>query len=58
MKKMKIKEISKNAFRIFSETASCGKKRIINVSKVASSKASSIASEGKESIMGLFENTQ
>jgi hypothetical protein len=47
---VKIKETLKSAFRICSETASFGKKRIIDVSKVASSKASSIASDGKESI--------
>ncbi len=51
-KKTKIKDISKNAFRLFSETASFGKKRIISASRVASSKASLMASEGKESIMG------
>lgn len=48
--KVKIKETLKIAFRICSETASFGKKRIIDVSKVASSKASSIASDGKESL--------
>jgi predicted house-cleaning noncanonical NTP pyrophosphatase (MazG superfamily) len=45
------KKISKDAFKVFLETASCGRKRIVNASKMASSKASSIASEGKESIM-------
>ena len=50
-KKTKIKEISKNAFNFFSETASCGKQRIISASKVASSKASALASERTESIM-------
>jgi hypothetical protein len=47
----KIKKISRNAFKVFLETASYGRKQIISVSKVASSKASSIASERKESIM-------
>lgn len=47
----RIKKISKDAFKVFLETASCGRKCIVNASKVASSKASSIASEGKESIM-------
>ena len=48
--KLNIREVSRAAFEIFSKTASCGKRQIIRVSKVASSKASSIASEGKESI--------
>lgn len=47
----RIKRISKNAFKIFLETASYGSERIVSASKVASSKASSIASEGKESIV-------
>ncbi|HWR26152.1 MAG TPA: hypothetical protein VN278_07910 [Methanosarcina sp.] len=47
----RIKEFSRNAFRTISRTVSCGKKRIIKVSKAASLKASSIASEGKESIV-------
>ena len=47
----RIKKISKNAFKVFLETASYGRKRIISASKVASSKASSIASERKESIV-------
>ena len=47
---MKIRETLKSVYRICSETASFGKRRIINISKVASSKASSIASGGKESI--------
>jgi hypothetical protein len=47
---MNIKENLKNAFRFCSETASLGMERIINVSKAASSTASSIASDGKESI--------
>ena len=48
--KVKIRETLKSVYRICSETASFGKRRIINISKVASSKASSIASGGKESI--------
>jgi hypothetical protein len=48
--KEKITETLKDAFRIFSETAAFGKKRIIHASKIVSSKASSIASDGKESI--------
>ena len=48
--KLNIKGLSKKAFIIFCKTAACGKKRIIDASKAASSKASSIASEGKESI--------
>jgi hypothetical protein len=48
--KVKIKETLKSAFRICSETASFGKKQIINASKSASLKASSIASERKESL--------
>ncbi len=47
----RIKKISRNAFKVLLETASYGRKQIISVSKVASSKASSIASERKESIM-------
>lgn len=47
----RLKKISKNAFKVFMETASYGRKQIISASKVASSKASSIASEGKESIV-------
>lgn len=46
----KIKKISKNAFKVFLETASYGRKCITSVSKVASAKAFSMASEGKESI--------
>lgn len=48
-KKKKIKNITRNAFRSFSETASCRKKQIIGFSRVAISKASSIASERTES---------
>jgi hypothetical protein len=47
----RIKKISENAFKVFLETASYGRKCIVSASKVASSKASSIASEGKESIV-------
>lgn len=47
----RLKKISENAFKVFLETASYGKKQIISASKVASSKASTIASEGKESIV-------
>ncbi|AKB52742.1 hypothetical protein MSBRW_3489 [Methanosarcina barkeri str. Wiesmoor] len=47
----RLKKISENAFKIFLETASYGRKQIISASKVASSKASTIASEGKESII-------
>ncbi len=47
----RIKKISKDAFRIFLETASYGRKCLVSVSKTASSKASFIASESKESIM-------
>ncbi|MCC4766984.1 hypothetical protein FXW07_10240 [Methanosarcina sp. DH1] len=47
----RLKKISQNAFKVFLETASYGRKQIINASKVASSKASTIASEGKESII-------
>lgn len=48
--KVNIRENLKSAFRFCSETASLGMERIINVSKTASSTASSIASDGKESI--------
>ncbi len=47
---LNLKEISKKAFIIFRETASFGKKQIMDASKIASTQASSIASEGKESI--------
>jgi hypothetical protein len=45
-----IRENLKSALRFCSETASLGMERIINISKVASSTASSITSGGKESI--------
>ena len=45
-----IRENLKSVFRFCSETASLGMERIINISKVASSTASSITSGGKESI--------
>ena len=45
-----IRENLKSAFRFCSETASLGMERIINISKAASSTASSITSGGKESI--------
>jgi hypothetical protein len=48
---VRVKNISKDAFKIFLETASYGRKRIISASKTASSIASSIASERKESIV-------
>jgi hypothetical protein len=47
-----MKEIPGRAFRTFSKTASCGKDRVIKISKIVSSKASTIASEGKESVKG------
>src|SRR5690606_12539402 len=47
----RIKEISKDALKIFLEMASYGRKHIVSASKTASSMASSIASCGKESIM-------
>jgi hypothetical protein len=50
-KKKKIKDISRATFRLFPETSYCGKKRIISGSRVASSRASSIASERTESII-------
>lgn len=40
-----------NAFRNFSKTISSGKERLIRASKIASSRASYLASEGKESII-------
>jgi hypothetical protein len=49
-KRRNIRENIKSAFRFCSETASRGKERIITASKVVSSAASSIASDGKESI--------
>jgi len=47
-----MKDIPGRAFRTFSKTASCGKDRVIKISKTVSSKASTIASEGKESVKG------
>lgn len=44
------KKIPGKAFRALSKTASCGKDRVINISKTVSSKASKIASEGRESV--------
>jgi hypothetical protein len=48
--KMRMKEIPGRAFRTFSQTACCGKDHILKFSKVVSSKASYIASEGRESV--------
>ncbi|AKB80357.1 hypothetical protein MSHOH_3874 [Methanosarcina horonobensis HB-1 = JCM 15518] len=48
--KVRIKEIPGRAFRTFSRTACCGKDRILKISKTVSSKASAIASEGRESV--------
>ncbi|WP_440948908.1 hypothetical protein ACSAZL_19290 [Methanosarcina sp. T3] len=48
--KTRMKEIPGRAFRTFTKTASCGKARVINISKTVSSKASTIASEGRESV--------
>lgn len=50
--KMRMEEIPGRAFRTFSKTASCGKDRVIRISKTVSLKASTIASEGKESVKG------
>jgi hypothetical protein len=47
----RIKMLSENAYKIFLETASYGRKRIVSASKAASLKASSIASERKETII-------
>ena len=47
-----MKDIPGRAFRAFSKTASCGKDRVIEISKTVSSKASTIASESKESVKG------
>jgi hypothetical protein len=46
----RMKEIPGRAFRTFSKTACYGKARILKFSKVVSSKASFIASEGRESV--------
>lgn len=48
--KVKMKEIPGRAFRTFSKTACCGKDQILKFSKAVSSKASTIASEGRESV--------
>lgn len=48
--KMRIKEIPERAFRTFSKTACLGKDQVVKISKAVSSKASAIASEGKESV--------
>lgn len=48
--KMRMKEIPERAFRAFSRTACCGKDQILKFSKTVSSKASDMASEGKESV--------
>ncbi|AAM31225.1 hypothetical protein [Methanosarcina mazei] len=48
--KVRMKEIPGRAFRTFSKTACCGRDQILKFSKVVSSKASIIASEGKESV--------
>jgi predicted house-cleaning noncanonical NTP pyrophosphatase (MazG superfamily) len=48
--KMRMKEIPGRAFRTFSKTACCGKDQILKISKTVSSKASAIASEGRESV--------
>lgn len=48
--KMRMKEIPGRAFRTFSKTACRGKDQVLKISKAVSSKASAIASEGKESV--------
>jgi len=48
--KTRMKDISGKAFRTFSKTACCGKDQILKISKTVSSKASAIASEGRESV--------
>lgn len=48
--KIRMKEIPGRAFKTFSKTACCGRDQILKFSKTVSSKASDIASEGKESI--------
>ncbi|MDI9395540.1 MAG: hypothetical protein QM426_09050 [Euryarchaeota archaeon] len=48
--KMRMKEIPGRAFRTFSKTACLGKDQVLKISKAVSSKASAIASEGKESV--------
>ncbi len=47
-----LKDIPGRAFRTVSKTASCGRDRVIKISKTVSSKASTIASESKESVKG------
>lgn len=48
--KMRVEDIPGKAFRTFSKTACCGKDQILKFSKSVSSKASTIASEGRESV--------
>lgn len=48
--KTRMKEIPGKAFKTFSRTACCGRDQILKFSKTVSSKASDMASEGKESI--------
>ena len=48
--KIRMKEIPEMAFRTFSKTACSGRDQILKFSKTVSSKASDIASEGKESV--------
>ncbi|WP_410510410.1 hypothetical protein RSJ42_17140 [Methanosarcina hadiensis] len=48
--KTRMKEIPGRAFKTFSRTACCGRDQILKFSKTVSSKASDMASEGKESI--------
>lgn len=48
--KIRMKEIPGKAFRTFSKTACCGRDQVLKFSKSISSKASEIASEGKESV--------
>ncbi len=48
--RIRMKEIPGKAFRTFSKTAGFGKGQVLKMSKVVSSKASTIASEGKESV--------
>ena len=56
--KVKHKRNLKGAFRIFSKTASCGKKRIINVSKVCFFKSFVNSIRRKRINKGLFEKAQ
>lgn len=48
--KLRMKEISGRAFKTISKTACCGRDQLLKFSKTVSSKASDIASEGKESV--------